>query len=140
MTAGSETDCAQSLHQLADILTRRGIVVLISDFYDQPDRLQSAFQHLRFNGHDVVAFHVLDQNELDFNFDDAVILLEDAETLEQMPVLPDVVAAGYRNRMIKHVADMQNCATANNVDYEMVTTKQPLDFALFKFLSRRAGK
>jgi len=140
MTAGSETDLAQSLHQLADILTRRGIVVLISDFYDQPDRLQSAFQHLRFNGHDVVAFHVLDQNELDFNFEDAVILLEDAETLEQMPVLPDVVAAGYRNRMIKHVADMQNCATANNVDYEMVTTKQPLDFALFKFLSRRAGK
>jgi len=55
-------------------------------------------------------------------------------------VLPDVVADGYRNRMKKHVADMQKCATANNVDYEMLTTKQPLDFALFSFLSRRSGK
>jgi uncharacterized protein (DUF58 family) len=140
LTAGSETDLAKSLHQLAEILTRRGIVVLISDFYDQPERLQPAFQHLRFNGHDVVAFHVLDQNELDFNFDDAVLLLEDSETQEQMPVLPDVVAAGYRSRMQKHVEDMRKCATANQVDYEMITTKQPLDFALFKFLSRRAGK
>ncbi|HEY8228333.1 MAG TPA: DUF58 domain-containing protein [Pyrinomonadaceae bacterium] len=140
MTAGSETDLARSLHQLAEILNRRGIVVLISDFYDQPDRLQSAFQHLRFNGHDVVAFHVLDQNELDFNFDDPILLLEDAETLEQMPVLPDIVAAGYRSRMLKHVDDMRSCATANQVDYEMMTTKQPLDFALFKYLSRRAGK
>ena len=140
LAPGSETDLAHSLHQLAEILTRRGIVVLISDFYDQPDRLQSAFQHLRFNGHDVVAFHVLDQNELDFNFDDAVLLLEDAETQEQMPVLPDVVAAGYRRRMQKHVEDMSNCAATNHVDYEMMTTKQPLDFALFKYLSRRAGK
>jgi len=140
MNAGSETDLARSLHQLAEILTRRGIVVLISDFYDQPDRLQAAFQHLRFNGHDVVAFHVLDQNELDFNFDDAVLLLEDAETLEQIPVLPDIVGAGYRNRMLRHVEDMRTCATTNHVDYEMMTTKQPLDFALFKYLSRRAGK
>ena len=70
----------------------------------------------------MVAFHVLDQNELDFSFDDAVILLEDAETLEQMPVLPDIVATGYRNRMMKHVADMQNCAAANHVDYELIAT------------------
>lgn len=140
LEAGSETDLSHSLHQLAEILTRRGIVVLISDFYDQPDRLQPAFQHLRFNGHDIVAFHILDQNELDFNFDDPVLLLEDAETQEQMPVLPDVVAGGYRARMVRHVDEMRRCTVANQVDYEMLTTKQPLDFALFKFLSKRAGK
>jgi hypothetical protein len=140
MQAGGETHLAESLHQLAEILTRRGIVVIISDFYDQTDRLQEAFQHLRFKGHDLVAFHVLDQNELDFSFDDAVLLLEDAETQEQMPVLPDVVMSGYRERMRQHVEDMRRCASANHVDYEMLTTKQPLDFALFSFLSRRAGK
>lgn len=140
LKAGSETDLSHSLHQLAEILNRRGIVVLISDFYDQPDRLQPAFQHLRFNGHDIVAFHILDQNELDFNFSDPVILLEDAETQEQMPVLPDVVAGGYRMRMSRHVDEMRRCTAANQVDYEMITTKQPLDFALFKFLSRRAAK
>ena len=137
---GGETQLAHSLHQLAEILTRRGIVVIISDFYDQPDRLQEAFQHLRFKGHDLVAFHVLDQNELDFDFTDPVLLLEDAETHEQMPVLPAVVMDGYRERMRKHVDGMRTCAAANHVDYELLTTKQPLDFALFSFLSRRAGK
>jgi hypothetical protein len=140
LQAGGETRLAESLHQLAEILTRRGIVVLISDFYDQPDRLKESFQHLRFKGHDLVAFHVLDQNELDFDFTDPVLLLEDAETQEQMPVLPDVVMGGYRERMRQHVNDMRACAAANHVDYEMITTKQPLDFALFSFLSRRAGR
>ena len=137
---GGQTDLAASLHQLAEILTRRGIVVVVSDFYDQPERLGEAFQHLRFKGHDTVAFQVLDQNELDFDFNDAVLLLEDAETQEQMPVLPDVVMDGYRERMRRHVDDMRLCAAANNVDYELLTTKQPLDFALLSFLSRRAGK
>lgn len=137
---GGETNLSESLHQLAEILTRRGIIVVISDFYDEPDRLAEAFQHLRFKGHDTVAFQVLDQNELDFDFNDPVLLLEDAETQEQMPVLPDVVMDGYRQRMQRHVDDMRACAAANNVDYELLTTKQPLDFALLSFLSRRAEK
>jgi uncharacterized protein (DUF58 family) len=137
---GGETNLSESLHQLAEILTQRGIVIVVSDFYDQPERLAEAFQHLRFKGHDTVAFQVLDQNELDFDFKDAVLLLEDAETQEQMPVLPDVVMDGYRDRMRRHVEEMRLCAAANNVDYELLTTKQPLDFALMSFLSRRAGK
>ena len=62
------------------------------------------------------------------------------QVFQQMPVLPGVVMEGYRERMRKHVEGMRNCAAANHVDYEMLTTKQPLDFALFSFLSRRAGK
>ena len=140
LEAGGETRLAESLHQLAEILTRRGIVVIVSDFYDEPERLKEAFQHLRFKGHDLVAFHVLDQNELDFSFDEPLLLFEDLETQEQMPVLPDVVMPGYRERMRRHVQEMRDCAAANHVDYEMLTTKQPLDFALFSFLSRRSGK
>ena len=140
LTAGDVSNLSESLHQLAEILNRRGIIVVISDFYDSPERLKEAFQHLRFKGHDLVAFHVLDQNELDFRFDEPVLLLEDSETQEQMPVLPDVVINGYRERIRRHVDEMRRCATANNVDYEMMTTKQPLDYALFSFLSRRAGK
>jgi len=140
LPAGGETQLAQSLHELAEVLTRRGIVILISDFYDQPDRLQSAFQHLRFKGHELVAFHVLDQNEVDFGFADPVLLLEDAETHEQMPVLPDVIARGYRDRLRTHLEEMRRCAAANHVDYEFFTTRQPLDHALFTFLARRSGK
>ena len=88
----------------------------------------------------MIAFHVLDRSEVEFDFDDAVLLLEDAETAEQMPVLPDVVANGYRERMTAHVEALRQTCAANRVDYELVTTDQPLDFALFSFLSRRAGK
>jgi len=140
LIAGEESNLSESLHQLAEILNRRGIVVIISDFYDHPDRLKEAFQHLRFKGHDLVAFHVLDQNELDFHFDEPVLLLEDSETQEQMPVLPDVVMNGYRERIRRHVDKMRQSAASNNVDYEMMTTKQPLDYALFSFLSRRSGR
>lgn len=140
LEAGGETRLAESLHDLAEILTRRGIVVLISDFYDDSERLQSAFQHLRFKGHDLVAFHILDKNEVDFDFDDPILVLEDSETAEQMPVLPDVVMDGYRARIRGHIDEMRRCAAANRVDYEMITTDQPLDFALSSFLSRRAGK
>src|SRR4029078_553173 len=140
LEAGGQTKLNESLHQLAEILTRRGIVVVISDFYDEPERLQESFQHLRFKGYDLVAFHVLCQNDMDFKFDDPVLLLEDAETKEQMPVLPDVVMNGYRERIRGHVDKMRQSAASNNVDYEMMTTRQPLDYALFSFLSRRSGK
>ncbi|MGH9900546.1 MAG: DUF58 domain-containing protein [Pyrinomonadaceae bacterium] len=140
LEAGGETRLVEALHEAAERLTRRGIVILISDFYDRPERLSSAFRHLRFRGHDLVAFHVLDRNEVEFNFDDAVLLLEDSETAEQMPVLPDVIAPGYRERIASHAEDLRKCAAANHVDYELITTDQPLDFALFSFLSRRAGK
>src|SRR5262245_25550940 len=75
LETGGETKLAESLHQLAEMLTRRGIVVVISDFYDQPDRLEPAFQHLRFKGHDLVAFQVLDQNELEINLPDYILFI-----------------------------------------------------------------
>ena len=140
LEAGGETRLAAALHGTAERLTRRGVVVLVSDFYDDPERLADAFRHLRFRGHDVLAFHLLDRREVEFDFDDAVLLLEDAETVEQLPVLPDVVANGYRERLTAHVEALRRTCAANRVDYEQVTTDQPLDFALFSFLSRRAGK
>lgn len=140
LEAGGETRLAEALHLTADRLTRRGVVVLVSDFYESPERLAGAFQHLRFRGHDVIAFHVLDRKELEFEFEDNLLLLEDSETAEQLPVLPDVVAGGYRERVRAHVETLRQTCAANHVDYELVTTDRPLDFALFSFLSRRAGK
>ena len=140
LEAGGETRLAEALHLTADRLTRRGVVVLVSDFYESPERLAGAFQHLRFRGHDVLAFHVLDRKELEFEFEDALLLLEDSETAEQLPVLPDVVAGGYRERVRAHTEALRQTAAANHVDYELVTTDRPLDFALFSFLSRRAGR
>lgn len=140
LEAGGETRLAEALHLTADRLTRRGVVVLVSDFYESPERLAGAFQHLRFRGHDVIAFHVLDRREVEFDFEDSLLLLEDSETAEQLPVLPEVVAGGYRERVGAHVEALRRTCAANHVDYELVTTDRPLDFALFSFLSRRAGR
>lgn len=137
---GGETQLAKILHETADRLTRRGIIILISDMYSEPESVTHALQHLRFNGNDVIVFHVLDKNEIEFKFDYDTVLLEDSETAEQMPVIPEVFASGYRERMHKHIESLRELAAANRMDYKLITTDQPLDYALFTFLSRRAGK
>ena len=137
---GGQTQLAKMLHETAERLTRRGVIILISDMYDAPESIIPSLQHLRFKGNDVIIFHVLDKNEIEFNFGDGIVLLEDAETEEQMPVIPEALAEGYRKRMRQHLDGLREMTAANRIDYELVTTDQPLDHALFSFLSRRARK
>jgi uncharacterized protein (DUF58 family) len=134
---GNETRVSPVLHQIAERLTRRGIIVLVSDLYDDAEALIGALQHLRFKGNDVIVFQVLDKNELAFDFTEPV-LLEDAETEEQLHVLPDVLAEGYRAKINEHVTRLREGCARNKVDYELLTTDQPLDHALFSFLAKRA--
>src|SRR5215471_13740211 len=137
LEAGNETRLSEMLHQAAERITRRGIIVVISDFYDEPEAIISALQHLRFKGNDVIVFHVLDKNETDFEFTEPV-LLEDAETEEEIHVMPDILAEGYRNTVREHIERLREAAAQNKIDYELFTTDKPLDFALFSFLAKRA--
>jgi uncharacterized protein (DUF58 family) len=137
LAAGNETQLSKMLHQAAERITRRGIIVVLSDFYDEPDDLINALQHLRFKGNDVIVFQVLDQNELDFDFTEPV-LLEDAETRELIHVLPDILGEGYRGTIRAHVEALREGCAKNKIDYELLTTDQPLDHALFSFLAKRA--
>lgn len=135
----NETQVATVLHQVAERLTKRGIVIVISDFYDNPDEIISALQHLRFKGNDVIVFHVLDRNETEFNFTEPV-LLRDVETEELLHVMPDVLAEGYRQTFRDHLQRLREGSAQNRIDYELLTTNQPLDYALFSFLARRASQ
>jgi uncharacterized protein (DUF58 family) len=137
LEAGNETNLSKMLHQAAERITRRGIIIVISDFYDDPEAIISALQHLRFKGNDVIVFHVLDRNELEFEFTEP-ILLEDSETEEQIHVMPDVLAEGYRSTIRAHIDQLRDGAARNRIDYELLTTDKPLDFALFSFLAKRA--
>ncbi len=111
--------------------------MVISDFYDEPEAIISALQHLRFKGNDLIVFHVLDKNETEFEFTDPV-LLEDIETDEEIHVMPDILAEGYRNTIREHIEKLREGAAQNKIDYELMTTDKPLDFALFSFLAKRA--
>lgn len=134
---GRGTALTAQLHRTAELITRRGIIVLISDLYDEPQTLIEGLEHLRFQGNDVIVFHLLDRQELDFNFKEPVVL-EDAETAEQMHVLPDVVRDEYLRAVGSHIDALREGAARNRIDYELINTSEPLDAALFAYLARRA--
>ena len=137
LAPGRGTSLSDQLHRMADLLTRRGIVVLISDLYDEPDRLIEGLEHLRFRGNEVIVFHVLDKQELDFDFDEPLVL-EDSETEEQLHVLPDVLRDEYLRAIRAHVDAISEGAARNRIDYELLRTSEPLDRALFSYLARRS--
>jgi len=137
LAPGRGTTLADLLHRTADLLTRRAIIVLISDLYDEPERVIDGLEHLRFRGNDVIVFQVMDKQELDFDFNEPVVL-EDSETEEQLHVLPDVLRDEYLRRVRSHLESLKEGAARNRIDYELHRTSEPLDAALFAYLARRS--
>ena len=126
----------EPLRRLAEHFGRRGIVVVISDFYAEPDEVFDAVGPIRFRGNDVVLFHVLDPQEIDFGFTEASSF-EDMESGDQMPIVPGKLAADYRDLIRAHIETLTKRAAQQPVDYMLLNTSQPLDYALFRFLSMR---
>ena len=124
------------LRKLAEHFGRRGIVVVISDFYDEPDEILDAVSLIRFRGNDVILFHVLDPAEIDFTFDDASSF-EDLESGEQLPVVPDALREQYRAMIRDHIAALTAKSSAQRVDYTLLNTSTPLDYALFNYMAIR---
>src|SRR5687767_6577296 len=91
---GRHTNVAKPLHQLADSLTKRGMVVLISDLLDDPERVVRGLKHFQFRGTDVIVFHLLDPDEIDFPFERAT-RFEDLETSEEVMAVPAIVRSHY---------------------------------------------
>jgi uncharacterized protein (DUF58 family) len=124
------------IRKLAEHFGRRGIVVVISDFYEEPDEVLDAVSLIRYRGNDVILFHVLDPAEIDFSFDDASSF-EDLESGEQLPVVPDALREQYRAMIGEHIAALTTKAAAQRVDYNLLNTSSPLDYALFNYMSIR---
>ena len=124
------------LRKLAEHFGRRGIVVVVSDFYDEPDEILDAVSLIRFRGNDVILFHVLDNAEIEFTFDDASSF-EDLESGEQLPVVPDALRKQYRAMIQEHIAALTTKSAAQRVDYNLLNTSLPLDYALFNYMAIR---
>jgi uncharacterized protein (DUF58 family) len=132
-----ETDVAKPLHQLADALTKRGMVVLISDLLDDPERVIRGLKHFQFRGSDVVVFHVLDPYELSFPFE-RVTRFEDLETSEEVMAVPAVVRESYLTAIHGLIERYKRELGSCGIDYQQITTEQPLEMALLSYLSTRA--
>ena len=121
---------------MAEHFGRRGLLVLISDLYEDPDAVLEAIAPLRFRGNDLIVFHLLDPAEIDFTFD-TPSSFEDLESGVQIPVVPDALAAQYRTLVRAHIDGLTERFASNRIDYTLVNTSAPLDHALFTYLTTR---
>jgi uncharacterized protein (DUF58 family) len=126
----------RSLLHIAETVRRRSILVVISDFYEEPDAVLRAVSLLKGKGNDVIVFQILDPAELTFPFED-MMLFEDLESGERAPVVPDKQRERYRQLMGEHVSSLARMLVDARIDYALFDTSKPLDFALFEYLSRR---
>jgi uncharacterized protein (DUF58 family) len=124
------------LHKMAEHFGRRGVLVLISDLYEDPDQVLEAVGPLRFRGNEIVVFHLLDPAELDFSFTDPSAF-EDLESGEQIPIVPEALGEQYRDLVRAHITGLTERFSANRIDYTLINTSSPLDHALFSYLTTR---
>jgi len=126
-----------AIYQAVAGLRKRGMVLLISDLYEDVDDVIAAIRYLRARRQDVIVFHLLDPGERELPAGDAVSF-EDAETGEQVPVIPSKLREGYATVIGDHVEALRRALVREQVDFVTVDTSTPLDHALFAYLSLRA--
>ncbi len=134
--AGRAGSLQAPLLQITELLGRKGILVIVSDFYEDPDEVLRAVGPLRARGHDVIVFHVMDPTELEFPFEEASGF-EDLETGEQIPVIPKKLRDDYMRMIEAHLETLKKRFTDNRIDYTLLDTSEPLDMALFQYLLAR---
>ena len=134
---GSRTDVAKPLHQIADAMTRRGMVVLISDLLDDPGAVIRGLKHFQYRGSDVLVFHVLDPDEIEFPFDRAT-RFEDLETGDELVAVPGAVRDHYLKQMGGLIDRYRRELGAAGIDYQLLNTSEPLEMALLAYLSTRS--
>ena len=134
--AGTSTDLAPPLEQVAAVVRKRGMVVLISDLLAPTDALQSRLGFLRSQGHEVVLMRVLDPSELEFDFKDATTFF-DLESGRDLYVDPAAVRQQYREKFTRHAAQVEQTCRDLGIGYHLLPTSRPLELALFDFLQSR---
>jgi uncharacterized protein (DUF58 family) len=136
---GAKSDVARPLHQLAEALGKRSLVVLISDLLDDPDTVVRGLKHLRFRGTDVIVFQVLDPNEIQFPFRGAS-RFTDVESQDQVTADPARVRDGYLEAMNALRARYAKELRGSGIDFLTLDTSKPLDFALLAYLDARGRR
>ncbi len=118
------------------MLKKRGLVVILSDLLDDIDALDSAFAHLRYRGHDVILFHILDAAEANFPFEGPMWFTE-PETGERVLVDADTARADYLEAIAGFASEIRRRATLRGIDYVQLDTSVAFDTALTSFLVNR---
>jgi uncharacterized protein (DUF58 family) len=135
----AQTDFGKPMQHFQNLLHRRGIAIVISDFYEEPEKIVRAIEPLRFHGNDVVLFHILDPEEIRPVLKGPSLLV-DLETDQQIEVIPEYTKTTYRAKMEAHIEQLRSRTRGAGMDYRLLVTDQSLDEALREYLSlRQAG-
>jgi uncharacterized protein (DUF58 family) len=134
--AGNDTDIGSVLHNMAERIKRKGLLILISDLFDVPEKIISGLRHFRHNKHEVLVFHLLDPHErhLDFKGD---IQFEDLETGEKITTQPWYIKGDYKNKVEAYLNFLKAQCRNNQIDYQLIGTDYALDLALMEYLIKR---
>jgi uncharacterized protein (DUF58 family) len=138
-TPRARTDFAQPFRHFQNSLHRRGIAIVISDFYEDPETIVREITPLRFHGNEVILFHILDPQELRPLLRSPSILV-DLETEQRIEVIPEFTKTSYRAKVDAHIEQLRTRARAAGMDYWLLVTDQPLDLALREYLSLRQAE
>ncbi|MEO0080600.1 MAG: DUF58 domain-containing protein [candidate division WOR-3 bacterium] len=133
---GGETDIASTLRQLAERLKRRGLVILLSDLWDEPAAVLEALRLFRARKHEVLVFHILDPNERTLSFRTPVVL-RDLETGQEKTIDPRIIRREYQDAFDDFARGLERGCAQGLVDYQRIWTNTPYDQALFSYLARR---
>ncbi len=135
---GKQGRVAELLHKVAGAIDKRGLVVVLSDLLDEPDDVIEAFAHLRYDGHDIIAFHILDAAEATFPFNDAR-RFEDVETGDAIVTDAASVRAGYLEALGEFIDTYRSELRKRKIDFFNIDTSTSFDKALMAYLMKRSG-
>ncbi len=136
LQGANATGTSQSLHDIAERIKRRGLVIILSDLFDKPSEVTAALKHFRHKKNEVIVMQVLDPLERSFAFgSDAVF--KDMETAEELTTQPYHIQKAYGDEMRKFIESYRKECREHRIDYILLDTSTPFDVALFQYLSKR---
>ncbi len=133
---GEDTQLGNVLHEMADRIKKRGLVILISDLFDDFDAIIGGLKHFRYNKQEVIVFHILDRQELNFNFNTRT-RFKDMETGELVTTEPWQIRNSYKDLMLEFQDKYRKQCRKRLIDYIPLFTDQDLDIALSQYLRKR---
>ncbi|MEI6647483.1 MAG: DUF58 domain-containing protein [bacterium] len=133
---GNETALSDIFHDIAERIPRRGLVIILSDLFDNTETLLKALHHFRYRRHEVIVMHIMAEEELHFPFD-SFTEFKDLESVRQLEVDPKTIRASYLDRVRRFLSDISAGCGEIRADYLPLSTKKPFDRALADYLARR---
>ena len=135
--AGQKTDVVKPLTDLASSLKKKSMVILISDMLDDEERIINTLTNLRAMGNDIITFHIMDDAELNFPFNEASEFI-DMENSESYITSPAAIRKAYLKNINKFLAYCKKQCQTSGIDYCLMNTREPLDQALSSYITKRS--